>query len=380
MINETGMTTEAVTETSVLSRFSHCFCAFLIAAVPCGFATAWSQSAYGPPGVAAQSKVHPQVEGQGHSVFALSDPRGARSPIAPSQTAGRRSASIPQSPQYTFGNITIPAALFVQPNAINNDAAVVGFYLDASYISHGFVWRSGSEETIDYPGAAQTAFTGINNRGILAGTYQDASYNTHAFTYSLANASWTDLPALPGSWQPLFGAYGVNAGINDNGEVVGCASGFIGTLSWAWHPDSQSYTYFTSPAASEAGTSAQGINGRQSYVGSMSVVYSNSPFVFLREFGDRYTTISLPSSLSSAGVLGPFGINDSDAIVGTFYSANFATVSGFIRYRNGAFSVVNEPGADQTYLTGINDFGVLVGDTYNTLTGASPGFVAYPKH
>jgi hypothetical protein len=185
---------------------------------------------------------------------------------------------------------------------------------------------------------------------------------------------------LPGTWQPIFGGYNINAGINDEGVAAGCADGFVGTLTWIWHPDSQGYTFYTAPAATEAATCGQAVNNRRSVMGSLSTAFSNSQFIYLGDIGDRYTTISLPSSLMSAGIFAPYGINDSDAIVGTFYTANFVSVSGFLRTGDGVFTVVNEPGADQTYLTGINDLGVLVGDTYNTTTGASPGFVAYPEN
>jgi probable HAF family extracellular repeat protein len=280
----------------------------------------------------------------------------------------------PQSTQYSFVTIDIPNATYVQPNSINNNGVVVGFYGDANNNPHGFVWQLGKVQTLDYPGGSATVLTGVNNHGILVGTSSDANYSVHAFTYSLSAASWTELPALPGTWHPYYGT----GGINDRGEVVGSAGGFIGLLSWKWHPGSQSYTYFTFPAASEGSTFAVGINNKGSKCGLMSVVDSGSPFLFLLQSGRGNTTIPLPSNLSAAGLLWPFGINDNDSIVGTYYTANFASVSGFIRYRDGTFVGVNQPGADQTYLTGINDLGVLVGETYNLTTGASPGFIAYP--
>jgi hypothetical protein len=276
------------------------------------------------------------------------------------------------STNYSFVNINIANAAYVEPTAINNNEVVAGYYADANYVTHGFVWQQGTVQTIDYPGALATAFTGINNRGVLIGTYQDDNYATYTVTYSLVDASWSVLPNVPGGWQEEFGI----AGINDDGVAVGCAAEF-GVLSWLWHPDSQTFSYFTAPAAAEASTCAFGVNSKGSAAGTFVVAYSSSPILFLKDGRDEFTSISLPSNLQGT-VFGPFGLNDSGTIVGTFYTANFAVVSGFIRYRDGTFVVVNQPGVDQTYLTGINDFGVLVGDTYDNATGASPGFVAYP--
>jgi hypothetical protein len=39
----------------------------------------------------------------------------------------------------------------------------------------------------------------------------------------------------------------------------------------------------------------------------------------------------------------------------------------------------SEPGYEnESYLTGINDSGVLCGSVFDSATGAGPGFVAYP--
>jgi hypothetical protein len=315
-----------------------------------------------PPGVVLKVPSTPLVSGD-----PVSRQRMQNALAAP---AGKEKALA--STNYSFVNINIPNAAYVEPTAINNSEVVAGYYADANYVTHGFVWQQGTVQTIDYPGALATAFTGINNHGVLVGTYEDDNYTTYSVTYSLVDASWSVLPNIPGGWQEEFEI----AGINDEGVVIGCAAEF-GILSWIWHPDSQTFSYFTAPAASEASTCAYGVNGKRNAVGTFVVAYSSSPLLFLKDHRDEFTSISLPSNLQGTP-LGPFGLNNSDTIVGTFFTANFASVSGFIRYRNSSFVVVIQPGADQTYLTGINDFGVLVGDTYNTTTGASPGFIAYP--
>jgi hypothetical protein len=296
-----------------------------------------------------------------------------RATATPAQTP----ETVLETAGYSFVNFTIPNAAFVQPNAINNAGLVTGFYFDANFNVHGFVWQRGTLQTIDYPGATGTTFGGINNRGVLRGAYQDASFNTHAVTYSLANAVWTVLPDIPGGWQVLAPGSLEGNGINDDGVVVGCAQEF-GLLSWIWHPESKSYSYFTAPAAAEAATCGESINNERNVVGALSIAYSDVFLAFLRKAGEQYKNITVPSSLSG-GLLPPFGINNSDTVVGSLNLVNSATSPGFIRTRGGVFKLVNDPGFDFTSPTGINDFGVLCGDSFSSATGQSPAFVAYPQ-
>jgi hypothetical protein len=296
-------------------------------------------------------------------------------------TPAQTPETVPETAQYYFVNFAVPNSTYVQPNAINNAGLVAGYYLDANYVSHGFVWTEGTVQTIDYPGATGTIFGGINNRGVVSGTYQDVNGNTYAITYSLANSAWTVLPEIPGGWRVLpLGAVEGNIGINDDGVVAGCAQQSVfGVLSWIWHPDSQSYSYFTAPAAAEASTCGEGVNNRRNVVGTMFIAYSDFFFAFLREGREQYTTIAVPSSLSG-GLFPPFGINDSDTIVGSLDFAVSATFPGFIQTRGGVFKLVNEPpGYEFTSPTGINDFGVLCGNTSSTATGQFLAFVAFPQ-
>jgi probable HAF family extracellular repeat protein len=341
----------------------------------------WSQAVENLPGPPVPSNLSPGVAMKVPPAPALSGIFSVRQRMQQARvsTNGASAVTPAQTPapaletaKYYFVNITISNAAYVEPTAINNAGEVAGYYADANFITHGFVWQDGTVQTIDYPGATATAFGGINNRGVLVGAYQDVSLNTFVVTYSLANSAWTVLPDIPGGWQQEF--Y-LDVGINDDGIAVGCAGQF-GLLSWVWHTDTQSYSYFTASAAAEASTCADAINNRRNVVGSMATAYSNSGFAFLRRNRDEYATISLPSSLSGT-LTAPYGINNSDTIVGSFYTATSG--SGFVRTRRGLFTVVNEPAYDYTYLSGINDFGVLCGFAYSSATGQSPGFVAYPQ-
>lgn len=307
---------------------------------------------------------------------------------AAAATAVDRVAAIPAATlataNYSFVIINVPNATFVQPNAVNDSGVVAGYYDDASYNSHGLIWQNGTVETIDYPDALQTSFTGINDQGIVSGVYTDASNNNHGFTYSLANSSWTVLPTIllpdsPGAW--AWAVYqGTNLGIKNDGEVIGCASYGSSLLSFIWHPVSQSYSYFTVPGAAEATTCAQAFNNRGHATGEVTAAYGtvSGSLAFLQRDGEAASqTFASTQLLGSTGFITPFGVNDSDTVVGTAFGT--AGVVGFIRARDGGFKLVNDTAYGQTYVTGINDQFVLVGDVYDPTTGANPGFIAYPQ-
>jgi probable HAF family extracellular repeat protein len=280
--------------------------------------------------------------------------------------------------------INVPNAAFVQPNAVNDAGVVAGYYDDASYNSHGFIWQDGNVTTLDYPGALQTSLTGINGYGIVSGVYTDASNNNHGFTYSLSNSVWTILPAIsqpdiPGDW--LWAVYqGTNLGINNHGDVIGCASHGSQALSWIWHPGSRSYSYFTIPGAAEATTCAQVFNNSGHVVGEMTAAYGTArgSLAFLQDGEDDFQTFESTQLLTASSFFPPFGVNDSDTVVGT--AASSTGLVGFIRARDGVLKIVNDTAYAQTYVTGINDHQVLVGDVYDATTGANPGFIAYPKY
>jgi uncharacterized membrane protein len=85
----------------------------------------------------------------------------------------------------------------------NKSTVVVGDYLDASFLEHGFSYSvaSGAIAAINYPGATQTVIFGNNNGGTLTGSYFDASGVQHGIarmgkswaTYDYPGATATTL-------------------------------------------------------------------------------------------------------------------------------------------------------------------------------------------
>jgi hypothetical protein len=290
-----------------------------------------------------------------------------------------RAAGLPASSvQYSYLYINIPNATFVQPNAINNAGLVVGWYLDSSYNFHGFIWQKGTIQYVDHPGVPQTSLAGVNNLGQIIGEYLDASFIVHVATYSPASSAWSDLPAIPGGWQDYVQSA---VSLNDEGEALGCAVDPTGRvqLTWIWHPDRQAYSYLTSAAAGPGLTCGEALNDFQTVVGQMGTAYDDPPFLFLGDSLTGYPIAPLPPSLQGGFLLAPFGLNNRGTVAGTIFSLSNGSVSAFLRDRDGVFTIVNDTAWPQTYLTGVNDFGVLTGDVYDPTTGLSPGIVAYPQ-
>jgi hypothetical protein len=75
-----------------------------------------------------------------------------------------------------------PGSTYTQPNSINREGAIAGYYRDAQSVSHGFLRdRDGTITTFDPPGSTYTYPASINRVGAIAGTYNDAQGTSHGF-------------------------------------------------------------------------------------------------------------------------------------------------------------------------------------------------------
>jgi uncharacterized membrane protein len=120
-----------------------------------------------------------------------------------------------------FAGIDVPGSQVTAPFKINDRRQVVGIYVDAGGILHGFLWDDGDFTTIDVRGAAATAVYDINNRGQMVGSYVDAAGGYHGFLRDRSGAVNT-LPDAPGADATMGGTLPVS--INDRGHIVGGAN------------------------------------------------------------------------------------------------------------------------------------------------------------
>src|SRR4029077_3389720 len=194
---------------------------------------------------------------------------------------------------------------------INDQGQIVGFYVDSSGATHGFLYSGGTYTTLDDPlGTGGTFAQGINDQGQIVGYYIDSSNTLHGFLYSGGTYVTLDDPSA-GTGSPS-GALGTFAfGINDSSEIVG--------------------TY---------------VNGSSTNAAYHGFVYS----------GGTYTTVDDPLA---ADYTDARGINASGQIVGTYIGNNHIQRS--FLYSNGIFTTVSNPAAENIYAFGINDVGHVVG-------------------
>lgn len=69
----------------------------------------------------------------------------------------------------TTHTLDFPGALGTQPNSINDNGAVVGYYNAPDGSLHGFIFHNGHWATLDYPHASDTFLVGITNTGKIIG-------------------------------------------------------------------------------------------------------------------------------------------------------------------------------------------------------------------
>lgn len=215
-------------------------------------------------------------------------------------------------PQGTFpSNIT--------PMGINPAGAIIGFYVDASSVQHGFVRApNGIITEFDPTGSIFTDPNGIDQTGAITGFYFDANFVGHGFlrtpdgTITSFDAPGAD--HTPGSFNGTFGV-----GLTPSGEIEGVFVDVNGVLHGFMRSNQGTFSTYDAPGA---GTGAgQG---------------------------------TLPESN-----------NTLDTITGQYIDGNFVN-HGFLRDQQGSFRVFDVPGAGTGAGQGTiplgNNTGVIVGE------------------
>jgi probable HAF family extracellular repeat protein len=90
-------------------------------------------------------------------------------------------------------------------------------------------------------------------------------------------------------------------------------------------------------------------------------------------FGYTFTDLNVPGSQPDSTGTGGVGLNNLGQIVGNYYDS-VGNSEGFL-YTGGKYVTIDEPGATDTYLYGINDFGQILGVSVYFSTGKSYVFL-----
>ncbi len=84
-----------------------------------------------------------------------------------------------------FQTLDFPGSTLTQAFGLNNHDEVVGQYVDASGLTHGFIFDDGRFTSVDDPeGVGTTTINGINDRRQIVGFFVTAGGNTNGFVGS----------------------------------------------------------------------------------------------------------------------------------------------------------------------------------------------------
>jgi hypothetical protein len=110
----------------------------------------------------------------------------------------------------TITSFQFPGSLSTQALGVINLGEIIGDYLDAGGVMHGFLDNLGAFTTLDPTGSTATTINGINDEGTVVGFYVNA-------TGSTIGTVGTPCPSLP----PCC-----SSGL-DCSELVYCAAGAV---------------------------------------------------------------------------------------------------------------------------------------------------------
>ncbi len=275
-------------------------------------------------------------------------------------------ASAQLLPAGTITTFDPPGSTFTLPSAITPSGVIIGSYVDASGVTHGFLRaRDGSITSYDVPpgGFIDSPIyipggppPSVNPAGDITGTYFDASFGEHGFLRT-PDGTFTTID-FPGAF--FTEALAINpAGVivGDFCNAVTCFQGFLRT------PDG-TFTVINAnagipndinPAGAITGSAADG-SGRG---------YLRSPDGTFITFNPPGSTFTEPTAINAAG-----------AITGFHQDAHFVA-HGFVRAPDGTFITFDPPGSTFTFPTAINPGGVITG-VFSDASGALHEFVRIP--
>lgn len=243
---------------------------------------------------------------------------------------------------------------------INNSGAVTGESETTNTLTHGFLYRSGTNSDLSAFafGQVYSSGHGINNSNEVVGQAAIGGF-CRAFLVSGTNRS--DVGTLGGDYSDGYG-------INDAGQIVGES-----TLSQANGGLTHAFLK-TGATMSDIGTlggnysSARAVNKFGHVVGEANTT-NNVTHAFYYD-GSRMTDLGTFGGQESSAS----AINDSDEVVG--YAV---TASGFAHaftYTNGVLSDLGTLGGEESAANGVNNKGQVVG-YYTIVSGTTTNTHAF---
>ena len=272
----------------------------------------------------------------------------AQSSARPASTFNLREAKSP------FITIDYPGSTSTQIWGVNARDEMVGVYIGADKVTHGFLFSGGRFTSIDYPGAAVTFANGINARGDIVGEFGMALTGPHR-GFLLSNGRFTPID-FPGADHSA--AFGITAA----GDIFG---GYMkgDTNSHCFMLSGDTFTKIDYPDAPST------VGGGVSPQGDILAAYTRNGIAraFMLSKGE-YTTWVYPG----ANFTNALARNAAGDIVGRYRDTVNNVSHGYLLSR-GEFTSFDFPGASFTGAAGITPDGDIVGRY--TISGVSHGFL-----
>lgn len=247
----------------------------------------------------------------------------------------------------SFQTLQLPgnANGFDSVEAINDIGAIVGNIADANeQLSRGYLLFNGKLTTFKFPGSLLTAAHDINNHAQIVGEYTDRYDHLHGFVVHSGGFQTIDVPGTSDT---------VVEGINDFGDMVGffvneTNLGFV--TSFLRHKGK--FTKFSFPGADPGTTVAMSINNSGVIVGSYEIKFSHHGFMVKN---GHFSSIDFPGAEETQ----VFKISGDGDIVGT-YTPPSDVFNGF-SFANGKFRTINQPNTSFNAVRGVNSHDQIVG-------------------
>jgi uncharacterized membrane protein len=271
--------------------------------------------------------------------------------------------------------LDFPGAMLTRAFGINARGDIVGLYIDAQNVTHGWLLKDGRYFSIDVPGAIRTNAVAINSEGQVAGRYDTPDMVAHGYVLSGDTVETIDAPGAAG--------FTVVTDISPDGDIVGRYMtadkkfhGFVragGVFTPIDHRDANG-----TPDMGPMGIQGMAINADGLMAGYYQDV-SKRFHAFILDNG-TFIPVAPPDALDTGGSGGVLHLNPRGDLVGGFKKPDDPVLPcgcgghAFV-YRAGTTMSYDLPGALVTTNAGINPQGDIVG-IYVDAQGRSHGFLA----
>ena len=283
----------------------------------------------------------------------------ATTPVAPEDNAATLGTSGHER-EFSFTTIAVEDALLTNPQGINARGDIVGWYVDASSVFHGFLLRDGVFTTVDYPGAVFTDARGIGPGGEIVGTYRlpgEPAVNFHGY-----------LLTRHGEFVPVDYPGHINTiaqRILPDGTILGCRhdNDLMATMRGV---------VISGSGQDEIDEFASMNNGATPDLRRIAGLYTNMMANRIEGYvidDGVFTPLLVPGSNQTAA----WDVNPAGEVVGVYRDATGLQFHGFLLTADEYFAL-DVPGATATRAFGINARGDIVGNF--VAGGRTFGFLA----